>query len=381
MIAAIADDLTGATEIAGLGWRHGLSADVLHRDEEGSDAELVVFDSDSRLCSSAEAQRRVRRIARRLKVRSPEWIFKKVDSVLRGNVLAEIEALLDTLELPRCILSPANPSGERVIRQGRYFIQDTPLDRTDFRHDPHYPRRSSRVLALLKEPQSHAIVCQSRLLTLPESGIIVAEAERFRDALTWARGVDEGTFPAGGGDFFHALLRVRGHSMRRRQALERHDPTLFICGSLADATTKFISRCQTKGWPVLPMPARLRQPRRVHAASLASWVRSITAALQNHSNVVMGIGSPRLAGEDAPRRLGTRLIAAVSRVLRRSAPRTVCVEGGATTAALTVAEGWKRFTVEHEWNRGVTAVRPQAHDALLLVCKPGSYSWPPEFVK
>lgn len=40
-----------------------------------------------------DAARRVRRIARRLALMKPEWVFKKADSVLRGNVLPEVEAL------------------------------------------------------------------------------------------------------------------------------------------------------------------------------------------------------------------------------------------------------------------------------------------------
>src|SRR5262245_33879260 len=94
---AIADDLTGAAEIAGIGWRYGLSADILERHEPVSNAQLVVYDSDSRNCSRTEAQRRVRQIVERLPPSRPLWIYKKVDSVLRGNVVAEIEALLTTL--------------------------------------------------------------------------------------------------------------------------------------------------------------------------------------------------------------------------------------------------------------------------------------------
>jgi len=67
MITVIADDFTGAAEIAGLGWRHGLRADLLARHEPLTDAELVVYDSDSRNCSPTEARRRVKAILRRLR--------------------------------------------------------------------------------------------------------------------------------------------------------------------------------------------------------------------------------------------------------------------------------------------------------------------------
>src|SRR6476659_3107610 len=99
MIVVIADDLTGAAEIAGLGWRHGLTAAILERDEAPSGAELVVYDSNTRGCSAGAARRKVAAITRRRRERKPDWIYKKVDSVLRGNVLAEIEAMQKALGL------------------------------------------------------------------------------------------------------------------------------------------------------------------------------------------------------------------------------------------------------------------------------------------
>src|SRR5947207_781597 len=128
MIAVIADDLTGAAEIAGLGWRHGLSAEILERDEPLSAAELVVIDADTRDCPVAEARRRVAAIARRIRERKPEWIYKKVDSVLRGNVLAEVEVMQKALGLERCLLAPANPAARRVIKGGKYFVRGVPVN-------------------------------------------------------------------------------------------------------------------------------------------------------------------------------------------------------------------------------------------------------------
>src|SRR5262249_52507266 len=110
---------------------------------------LVCLDTDSRSCSANEAAARVTRAADQLRAAGAEWIYKKVDSVLRGNVLAEIEAIRVRCESARVLLAPANPSLGRTIRNGRYFIRGIPLDETDFRLDPEYPRASSLVGELL----------------------------------------------------------------------------------------------------------------------------------------------------------------------------------------------------------------------------------------
>ena len=94
MIGVIADDLTGAAEIAGIGWRHGLSAEVILDGRPKCGADLVCIDTDSRSCSSREAAKRVASAVASLRKAGAKWIYKKVDSVLRGHVIAELEAAM-----------------------------------------------------------------------------------------------------------------------------------------------------------------------------------------------------------------------------------------------------------------------------------------------
>src|SRR5262249_7676529 len=149
MIGVIADDLTGAAEIGGIGLRHGLKAEVILQGECDGEADLVCVDTDSRSCTAKEAARRAAAAARKLRKAGAVWIYKKVDSVLRGNVLAEVSAIRQALGLHAALLVPANPRFGRVIREGRYFVKGKPIDQTDFARDPEYPRRSSSVLKML----------------------------------------------------------------------------------------------------------------------------------------------------------------------------------------------------------------------------------------
>src|SRR5512139_992507 len=113
MIVTIADDFTGAAEMAGLGWRFGFRTTLCNgRDGLGenvvslenrnskikkynpaasslpssgkSHRELVVFNTASRDCPPAAARRRVAQALAEAQRLRPEWIYKKVDSVLRG---------------------------------------------------------------------------------------------------------------------------------------------------------------------------------------------------------------------------------------------------------------------------------------------------------
>src|SRR5207247_3992491 len=148
-------------------------------------ADLICIDTDSRSCPSEEARRRVGQAAKTLLASGAKWIYKKVDSVLRGHVVAEIESLMSELGLKRTFLLPANPTLGRVIRDGKYFIRQKPLHETEFRLDPQYPRRESSVRSLLGHSDSLTIHVCALHDPLPSTGIIIGEAETVDALQQW----------------------------------------------------------------------------------------------------------------------------------------------------------------------------------------------------
>jgi uncharacterized protein YgbK (DUF1537 family) len=343
-----------------------LRAEILHRHAPPSRAPLVVYDSDSRNCPADEAARRVARLARRLRALRPGWVYKKTDSVLRGNVLAELEALARTLGVKRCLLAPANPAAGRVIRGGEYFVRGVPLDQTDFRNDPRHPRRTASVVDLLGAARrGHVAVLPRPAPVLPD-GVSVGEAGSGADVARWAGVVDTATLPAGGADFFTALLRARGFQPgRKRFPTTPLASILFVSGSMAQASLAFLGRMESADWPVF----RLSQMRQLP-------VERIVGALRSRARVGVCIGSERRMSPAAGQRLGRRLVAVAAEAVARARPGCVCVEGGATAALLLEALGFRRLAVACEFATGVTGVRPVGRRGPLLVLKPGSYAWP-----
>jgi uncharacterized protein YgbK (DUF1537 family) len=82
-IAVIADDLTGAADAGVQLARAGHRTAVVFHGERG-DADAVVVDTDSRGLSADEAAARVRAC----QVASAEIVMKKIDSTLRGPLVA-----------------------------------------------------------------------------------------------------------------------------------------------------------------------------------------------------------------------------------------------------------------------------------------------------
>src|SRR5215469_1927302 len=207
MIGVIADDLTGAAELGAVGLRHGLHAEIVLRGEPSGRADLVCVDTDSRSCEPASAAKRAAVAAKMLRAAGAEWIYKKVDSVLRGQVTAEVEAVMRELKLSRALLIPANPSLGRTIRNGHYFVGGKLIHKTEFARDPEYPRRSSQVLHLLKVPDEYRIRLAKDDRLLYDRCIVIGEAALSGDVSEWAAIFEQkGTLAAGGAEFFNALL-------------------------------------------------------------------------------------------------------------------------------------------------------------------------------
>ncbi|MFI0817590.1 four-carbon acid sugar kinase family protein [Streptomyces sp. NPDC021098] len=144
-VLAIADDLSGAAETAaGLSSRTTRSRVVLlgpdgppgsdgspgpagPRPEEISAADaraVTVLDLDSRYCPAEDAADAVRG-ALRLAPTGDALVLKKIDSLLRGNVAAEVAAL--AADGTGVIVAPALPVAGRVVRAGVVHLGGVPL--------------------------------------------------------------------------------------------------------------------------------------------------------------------------------------------------------------------------------------------------------------
>jgi D-threonate/D-erythronate kinase len=345
-IVIIADDLSGAAELAGIAFAHGRTAEVQRQFDPSASADVIAVDTDSRTLPAPEAARRVDEVTRAVMASKPDWIFKKTDSVLRGNPAAEIAAMLPFGGLNRAVLVPANPSHGRTIVRGLYLIHGVPLAQTAFAKDPEHPRRSSHVTELLGA---------STNILLPD----VPDAATL-DSI--ARALDRRTLAAGAADFFTAVLGAR----TGRRTLELHGnlaaslppPWLRVCGSrIAWPIVRNIS--QEKGIPVVEVGAS--------ESSLPTG---------SSKGLIVGI-SERTPEGTSPTSLLEQLARLAADVLRQASFGTVLVEGGATAAALCESLGWTRLQVIAAAPAGIAVVRPMSSPiAPTLLIKPGSYAWP-----
>ena len=378
-LLAVADDLTGAAELAAVGWRRGLDAEVHTETGLTPLAPLAVLDTDSRTREEGEARARSRAAGAWLAARCPDLVYKKVDSVLRGWVRAELEELLASLGWDRAVLLPANPGLGRVIRDGRYFVDGRPVHETDFARDPLHPIRSSEVLDMVgPEGATRIAVGRPGLAALPE-GITVGEAESREDLLAWASRVDRQLLAAGAAEFFDALLEARGLSWRPAPPAAPPGPSerrLLVSGTTSERSRRALGKARERGVPVLPMPDALFRNRGDATELVCRWAEAASAALDGSPTVVVAIDRPVSNDPADASRLEGLLADVVASVLQRRAVSGVFAEGGATAAAVVRRLGWTRLTVLRELAPGVVTMHADGPQGRPLTLKPGSYAWP-----
>ena len=81
MIVVIADDFTGAAELAGIGLEHGLSVDIaIEQVDSSPETEMLVLATDTRSKGSGEAVDELRALSTYLKSIPYSFLYKKVEA-------------------------------------------------------------------------------------------------------------------------------------------------------------------------------------------------------------------------------------------------------------------------------------------------------------
>lgn len=378
MIAVIADDFTGAAELAGIGLRYNLTVELGTEVNTATHADLFVIATDARSLPEVEAVAVMQKHTRELLALQPAMIFKKTDSVLRGHVLAEIQAQLSLTGFKKAVLVAANPALGRTIENGRYYLHGKPVHESSFAHDPDFAISSSVILDMLRS-NGNSVYVKRFNEALPESGIIVGEAAQTADLQAWATRMDNTTLIAGASGFFTAMLDklLAGKRPAKSDVSAGRLPfSLFVCGTTFSQSRNTIKQIKAAGGPVCYMPGEII--RSVHSGtySYVKWANEVVALVKKHGKAIVAIH------EDSTRdtavgagQLKEKMAGLVNEVLQRSMVQELIVEGGATAWALISQSKLTRFYPVEEMAPGV--VRMQTNDPnLFITVKPGSYQWP-----
>lgn len=387
-MVVIADDITGAAEIAGIAFEAGqqvrlLCAGISAATSVGGDsvattptAATIVIATDTRSMTEGEAVDETHRIVSSLLTPtahselSTPLIYKKTDSALRGHVIAELSALKEAMGYKRVVYCPANPSKGRIIKGGNYYIGKVPIDRTDFSFDPEFPATTSAL--------------KKRFPEAPSEGIIMPDAESMDDLFCIIRLYDDGrTLFAGAADLFRTLLdysrvAIANEATRESGKTDTSDSgkTLFPDNGKSVTTSegKYLILCgstQSKpldiGIPVAPMPLDIYNG----GNDLTTWN---TAAYGEQHSLILTIPYTHRTGKEVATHLRSVMARKARQLVSEQRPDHLIIEGGATAWGTLHALGWTEFEIVGQVAPGVVQMR-SVTSGVLVTLKPGSYPW------
>jgi D-threonate/D-erythronate kinase len=180
----LADDLTGAADSAARVRGYSLPAQIIM---PGAPVEgrVVALTSDSRHLPPSQAAEAVRVTLSACRAASALW-YKKIDSTLRGNLAAELDAMLGSLHANTAVVCPAFPAQGRGLDGGRLVTRGLVEPGADLRELLRAVRRAVLHLPLEQVRAGHAALA-SRMAALAAANdqcVIVADAISDADLAT-----------------------------------------------------------------------------------------------------------------------------------------------------------------------------------------------------
>jgi uncharacterized protein YgbK (DUF1537 family) len=421
LLGCIADDFTGATDLAGMLVANGMRAvqmiGVPAADaavDPGGDADAVVIALKSRTISAAEAVAQSLAALDWLRARGARQIFFKYcstfDSTPAGNIGPVADALLDALGADFTIATPAFPANGRAVFKGYLFVGDVLLNECGMQDHPLTPMTDANLVRVLaaqtpggvglvdhRSVAAGAAAIAERYAALRREGVRMAIVDAVDDGdlraigaaskdlalLTGGSGIAVGlpqNFRAAGllGDDIvaDALPRVDGYAA-------------VISGSCSRATNEQV-RLMRRDHPSFAIdPLEIAAGRDVAGAALA-WAKP---QLADGPVLVYATASPdavgavqRLLGAARAGELVEATLAAVAIGLVDAGVRRLVVAGGETSGAVVKALGVAGLRIGPQIAPGVPwtttlAVGNGAGPELALALKSGNFGGPEFFAE
>ncbi|MGQ4223431.1 3-oxo-tetronate kinase, partial [Klebsiella pneumoniae] len=156
-LGVIADDFTGATDIASFLVRNGMPTVQLNgvptRDIPLT-SEAVVISLKTRSCPAEMAVSQSLAALRWLQAQGCQQFYFKYcstfDSTAQGNIGPVLDALLAELGETRTVISPALPVNGRTVYQGYLFVGEQLLNESGMRHHPVTPMEDAHLGRLIE---------------------------------------------------------------------------------------------------------------------------------------------------------------------------------------------------------------------------------------
>jgi len=413
-LGVIADDFTGATDVASMLVRAGMRTvqliGVPAEQQPAPDADAIVVALKTRTVPAAEALAESLAALRWLQRAGMRQCYFKYcstfDSTPAGNIGPVTEALMTALGTDFTLACPAFPENGRTIFRGHLFVGDELLSDSGMRHHPLTPMHDANLVRVLQAQcrgrrvglirhdtvAQGAAAVQARVAALRGDGVSIAIADAIdNDALRTlaAACVDWPLLTAGSGLALGlpAAYERRGW-IRPDAAAARLDaiggPAAVLSGSCSQATLAQVKAWQQEGRPAFAIdPIALARGEAVADAALAWAAQRIASepvlvyasTAPDALRVVQAELGAAHAGE-----LVERCLAQIARALVERGVQRLVVAGGETSGAVVGALGVTQLRIGAPICPGVPWTQAEGRP-LQLALKSGNFGGPAFFAE
>ena len=262
----VADDLTGAIDTGIQFVKNGYKTLVTTDPLALSDCidptiRVLVVTTTSRHISPNRAYMRVYNAVVAAKSWGVGLFYKKTDSTLRGNIGAELAAMMQASGLRQMVFAPALPGLKRTVQNGKIYVCGKPLSESQFSKDPFSPVRSDYVPDIIGEQTNIPVhICSAD--NLPDFDekdcILLLDAQSDQDMQEIAEKIrDSGCRVAFAGcSGFAAALptllpKPEEIIQQEKTSAER---VLFVSGSINETSMAQVKMAEAEGVPVIRLP-------------------------------------------------------------------------------------------------------------------------------
>lgn len=401
-LGVIADDFTGATDIAGFMVQSGWKVVQLLNEPDGNteipqDVDAIVVSLKSRSCPVDEAINSSIKTCRWLKEKANcKQIFFKYcstfDSTEKGNIGPVTDALMKELNANITVLTPALPVNGRTVIHGHLFVNGTLLNESGMQHHPVTPMEDANLLRVMEKQskgkaglvdlvtvENGTEAIKKQLSTLQSQGVnyAVTDAITMENLLPIAQATTEFPLLTGGSGLGAAIATVQTGIAWQRNTTRGEQPepaarkSVILSGSCSQMTNAQVNAyCAIAPSRQVEVSECLSNPH--YANELSTWV------LENQSATLAPMlyaTQPADKLKQIQQQYGTqqssesveKLFGEVVRLLKQQGFNTFIIAGGETSGKVVQSLGTQQLSIGAPIVPGVPWVKDrQSGDWLAL---------------
>lgn len=402
-LGVIADDFTGATDIASFLVQNGLPTIQFNGVPQGHDdvsAQAIVISLKSRSCPAQQAiDQSLAALAWLQQQGCDRFYFKycsTFDSTEHGNIGPVTDALLAALGETQTVISPSLPVNGRTVYQGYLFVADQLLSESGMRHHPVTPMTDSNLVRLMtRQAKGQAAVINAAQLDkgaeavrkqlgeLKAQGInyVVLDALNEQHLLTQGEALKETVLVTGGSGLAIGIARAWATQQQNSDAEQAGRPqgerAVVMSGSCSQMTNRQVQTYRQQAPSHEVLVERCLDDAQGYAQELCDWVAAnnqqplapllfATADAQQLQAIQQQYGAARSS------EAVEHLFAAVTRELKSRGWQRFIVAGGETSGVVAQSLGVTAFHIGPMISPGVPWVR-DIQQPLSLALKSGNF--------